>query len=94
MSDLAERLLDYGARIVKLVSALPPTLIGRRIGDQLLRSGTAVGANYEEARAAESEADFVHKLQVAFKGDARIQFLVKAFGKSRSDPQRAAGAAD
>ena len=54
MGDLGERLLDYGARIVKLVSALPPTLVAKRLGDQLLRSGTAVGANYEEARAAES----------------------------------------
>ncbi|MBZ5578734.1 MAG: four helix bundle protein [Acidobacteriia bacterium] len=66
MNDLSERLLDYGARIVTLVSALP-TLVARRIGDQLLRSGTAVGANYEEAQGAESKADFRHKLQVALK---------------------------
>jgi|SRR5579871_311628 len=67
MVDLGERFLDYAARVVKLVSALPATLVARRIGDQLLRSGIAVGANYEEARAAESNSDFVHKLQVALK---------------------------
>ncbi len=82
MGDLAERLLDYGARIVKLVSALPPTMIGRRIGDQLLRSGTAVGANYEEARAAESQTDFIHKLQLALKemreSNYWLRLLVKA----------------
>jgi four helix bundle protein len=65
--DLSERLLIYGARIVKLVAALPKTTVGRRIGDQLLRSGTSVGANYEESQGAESKADFVHKLQVALK---------------------------
>jgi four helix bundle protein len=66
--DLRERLLDYAARVVELVESLPKTTIaGRRIGDQLLRSGTSVGANYEEARAAESAADFIHKLQVALK---------------------------
>ena len=82
MGDLGERLLDYGARIVKLVSALPPTLVAKRLGDQLLRSGTAVGANYEEARAAESESDFVHKLQVALKemreSNYWLRLLVKA----------------
>lgn len=65
--DLDERLLDYGACVIKLVESLPKTLAGRRIGDQLLRSGTSVGANYEEAQGAESRADFCHKLQVALK---------------------------
>lgn len=80
--ELDERLLDYGARIIKLVEALPPTLAGRRIGDQLLRSGTAVGANYEEARGAESKSDFVHKLQIALKelreSHYWLRLLVKA----------------
>jgi four helix bundle protein len=65
--DLGERLLAYGAMIVKIVEALPATLVGRRIGDELLRSGTSPGAHYEEARGAESRADFVHKLQIALK---------------------------
>ena len=65
--DLDARLLQYGARIIKLVEALPKTLVGRRIGDQLLRSGMAVGANYDEAQGAESRPDFAHKLQIALK---------------------------
>jgi four helix bundle protein len=65
--DLDERLLTYGARVIKLVESLPRTLAGRRIGDQLLRSATSAGANYEEARGAESRSDFVHKMQVALK---------------------------
>lgn len=65
--DLDERLLDYGARIIKLVEALPRTMVCRRIGDQLLRSSISVGAHYEEAQAAESKDDFVHKLQIALK---------------------------
>ena len=52
---------------MKLVASLPKTPVGRRIGDQLLRSGTSVGANYEEAQGAESKADFTHKLQIALK---------------------------
>jgi len=63
----AERLLDYGAKVIALVEALPKTIAGNRIGDQLLRSGTSVGANNEEAQAAESRNDFSHKLQIALK---------------------------
>ena len=65
--DLGERLLNYGARIIKVVEALPNTLVGRRVGDQLLRCGTSVGKNYENAQAAESKTDFIHKLQVSLK---------------------------
>ena len=49
------------------MQTLPNNLIGKCIGDQLLRSGTSVGANHEEAQGAESHNDFVHKLQIALK---------------------------
>jgi four helix bundle protein len=65
--DLDARLLQYAARIIKPVEALPKTLVCNRIGDRLLRSGMAVGANYEEAQGAESRPDFNHKLQIALK---------------------------
>ncbi len=65
--DLGERLLEYAARTIKLVKFLPNTLVGRRLGDQLLRSATSAGANYEEARGAESKVDFAHKLRVSLK---------------------------
>jgi four helix bundle protein len=64
---IEERLLDYSARVIKLVEALPKTLVGRRIADQLLRSAMSAGANYEEAQGAESREDFTHKLQIALK---------------------------
>ena len=65
--EFNERLLTYGVRIIKLVESLPRTLVGKRIGDQLLRSGISVGAHYEEAQAVESRDDFAHKLQIALK---------------------------
>ncbi len=64
---IGERLLDYSARVIKLVDTLPKTLVGRRIADQLLRSAMSAGANYEEAQGAESKDDFTHKLQIALK---------------------------
>lgn len=80
--DIGERLLEYGARIIKLVEALPNTLVGRRVADQLLRSGTSVGANYEEARAAESKEDFVHKLQIALKELRESNYWLRLLLKS------------
>jgi four helix bundle protein len=80
--DLGERLLEYGARIIKLVESLPNTLVGRRVADQLLRSGTSVGANYEEARAAESKDDFVHKLQIALKELRESNYWLRLLLKS------------
>ncbi len=65
--DIAERLLDFAVRVLRLVQALPNTLAGKHISGQLLRCGTSAGANYEEARGGESRADFIHKLGIAWK---------------------------
>jgi four helix bundle protein len=65
--NIADRLLDFAARILRRASQLPADAASRHIARQLLRAGTAGGANYEEARAAESRADFVHKVSIASK---------------------------
>ena len=65
--DLEERLLDYAARIIRLVDRLPSTRAGRHIADQLLRCGTSPQANHGELQGAESRKDFIHKLGVCLK---------------------------
>jgi four helix bundle protein len=65
--DLSYRLLEFAARILRLVQALPKNVSGRHVGGQLVRCGTSAGSNYEEARGAESRADFVHKMAVSWK---------------------------
>jgi four helix bundle protein len=65
--DLEERLLDYAARIIRLSDSILPSPGARHIADQLVRSGTAPLANHGEAQAAESAADFVHKLKISLK---------------------------
>ncbi len=65
--DIAQRLITFGASVVRLVSALPHDRAGKHIADQLLRSATSGGANYEEARSAQSRRDFVHKVSLAAK---------------------------
>jgi four helix bundle protein len=65
--DIADRLLNLGAAVVKLLPALGKRPGGKAIVKQLERCGPAGGSNYEEARGAESPADFVHKTRIALK---------------------------
>ena len=64
---LRKRIYDFVIRIVNLVKELPNNFIGNRIGGQLLDAGTSIGANFEEACAAFSKADFTYKLAIAKK---------------------------
>jgi four helix bundle protein len=65
--ELERRLVQFAIDIVKVIGELPKNSEGKHIATQLLRSGTAAAPNYGEARAAESRADFIHKLKVALK---------------------------
>ena len=62
-----DRLLDFSVAVINICVKLKRTEIGRHVGGQLLRAGTSVGANYEEACGAVSRADFIYKLTIAYK---------------------------
>jgi four helix bundle protein len=66
-ADIAERLMVFGAAVIDITAKFPRDRAGRHIADQVIRSATSAGANYDEARMAESRADFVHKLAIAAK---------------------------
>src|SRR5438309_389905 len=76
--DIARRLLRFAVRVGKVVDALPDTRLGRHIAGQLVRCGTSPPPNYDEARAAESHDDFVHKLGIVFKElrESRVWLLM------------------
>ena len=65
--DLSERLLVLGVNIIKSMNKMPLNSVGKYIGNQLMRSGTSAGANYEEACGAESRSDFIHKMGLVLK---------------------------
>jgi four helix bundle protein len=62
--DLKRRTKQFALRILKLVAALPNTVQGRTIGGQLVRAGTAVGANYRATCRSRSRAEFVSRMGV------------------------------
>ncbi len=80
--ELSERLLDYGVEIVKLTIKIGKTTTGKVIANQLIRSGTSVGANYEEACGAQSRADFIHKLQIVLKEIRESLYWLRLIQKS------------
>jgi len=63
-NELKQRTKAFALRVIKLAGTLSKDFVGRRLGDQLLRSGTSVAANYRAACRARSKADFVNKLAV------------------------------
>ena len=66
-NELENELIDFAARVMTVADALPDTPAGKHISRQLLRSSTSPAPKYAEARGAESNADFVHKLKIALK---------------------------
>jgi four helix bundle protein len=65
-NDLSTRLYNFALKIVLLVKTLPKEVAAYEIGKQLIRSGTSITANYEEAKGAFSKDDFTYKLKHRF----------------------------
>lgn len=79
--DLEERLIDFAAVMIDVSEALPKTLAGNHLGSQLLRSGTSPALHYGEAQAAESPADFIHKMKVCLKELRETYNCLRLIGK-------------
>ncbi|MGE4489052.1 MAG: four helix bundle protein [Kiritimatiellales bacterium] len=66
--DITERSFEFALRIVKICRLLEDERkTNRTLISQLIRSGTSVGANIEEAQAGQSRADFLSKMSIACK---------------------------
>jgi four helix bundle protein len=61
--DLKERAKEFALNIIGLYSQLPKRREAQVLGDQLLRSGTSVGAHFREAQRAKSSPDFISKFE-------------------------------
>ena len=84
--DIAGRLLDFAAQVLRVVCSVSNTAEGRHIAKQLTRSATAPGAHYDEARGAESRADFVHKIKIAGKEMRESHYWLRLIQRARFAP--------
>ncbi len=62
--ELLKRTKQFALRIFRLVGALPPTIQGKAVAAQLIRSGASVAASYRAACRARSKPEFIAKLGV------------------------------
>jgi four helix bundle protein len=66
-SKYKRRFYNFTLELIKFIDKLPKENVAKRLGDQLLRSGTSVIANYIEGQAASSRKDFTNFLNISLK---------------------------
>jgi four helix bundle protein len=80
--DLKTRTKRFALDIIQLYSDLPSKTVARVLGDQLLRSGTSVGAHYREAQRAKSVADFISKIEGGLQELEETQYWLELLAES------------
>jgi four helix bundle protein len=81
--DIKERTFEFATRVVKLCRALEESPgVSRTLANQLLRSGTSVGANVEEAHGSHSKPDFIAKMSIANKEARETNYWLRLLAAS------------
>lgn len=80
--DICFRTFEFSKRILKLVLHLPKNTAGFTLGDQLLRSGTSIGANLEEAQNCGTKKDFIHTLTISLKEARETHYWLRLIAES------------
>ena len=81
--EIVERTFAFALRVIRLCRKLAERPgVARTLSNQLLRAGTAIGANVEEAQAAQSRADFVSKANIALKEAREAFYWLRLLNKS------------
>ena len=86
--QLRERTFQFAIRIMRLFRSLPASAEARIVGQQLLRSGTSVGANYRAACKARSRADFISKLGIVEEEADETVFWLEFLVRTNVMPER------
>lgn len=76
---------QFALKIVKLVETLESNR-KYAVANQLIRSGTSIGANVREAQNAESKADFIHKIKIAAKEAEETEYWLDICHQSENYP--------
>ena len=78
---------EFALNIIQLVKKFPQRNDGYVIGRQLLKAGTSIGANIEEAIAAFSKQDFVFKMSIALKEARETHYWLRLIRDSNMIPE-------
>ena len=86
--DIQKRTFDFSLRIIMLTAHLPESKSGKTLGHQLIRAGTSIGANVEEAEAAYTKDSFCYKMNIALSEARETHYwlrLIKSSGLLKPD---------
>jgi len=88
--DIKDRSFDFAVRIIRLCQELEKKPgVSRTLAYQILRSGTSIGANIEEANGSQSKADFTAKMYISCKEARETHYWLRLFLKTEIiDPSR------
>ena len=81
--ELKDKFYQLSLGVVGLVKLLPKEVIGIELVRQVLKSATSISANYEEATAGFSKADFINKLSIAFKESKETHLWLRLIRDAR-----------
>jgi four helix bundle protein len=91
--DIRDRAFEFACQIVSYCDELMKRGgVGRILAPQMLRCGTSIGANLEEARGGESRRDFISKCSIALKEARESVFRLRVADRCRLGPQGRASA--
>jgi len=80
--DLTERTAIFGENVIEFVGTLSNTPVNRVLINQIVRSGTSIGANYMEADAADSKKDFNYKISLCKKESKETLHWLRMIAKA------------
>jgi four helix bundle protein len=75
--DIRKRTFKFAVNVVKFYFSLPANIRFSPMSNQLLKAGTSIGANIEEAQGALTRKDFIHSVNIAKKETRETVFWLK-----------------
>ena len=76
-NSLIDKSLAFASRIIKLYQYLTTAKQELVISKQIVRSGTSIGANINEANYGQSKADFISKMHIALKETSETEYWLR-----------------
>jgi len=83
--DLEERTIKFSKNIIDFCMKIPQNSVNKSLVNQLVRSGTSIGANYSEADEANSKRDFINKIAIAKKETKETKYWLRLIAHTFPD---------
>ncbi|MFH2144445.1 MAG: four helix bundle protein [Candidatus Omnitrophota bacterium] len=81
-TDIRKRNYSFALKVIELIRLVPKSTVGYVLSKQLIRSGTSIGANVEEAQGVSSRKDFINKINIAKKEARETKYWLNLMADS------------